>query len=74
MGTAKNDLADIAKNLPIEQIVARAYRELSPEQQAELTAISRRTGIRMNNLLKETLDIGLTRLKAQTMNGPTDKQ
>jgi hypothetical protein len=74
MGTAKNHITDIFKNLTIEQMLARAHRRLPPEQQAELTAISSRTGIHMNDLLKEALDIGLTRLKAQTMNGRADEQ
>ena len=64
VATKENDVIDICKNLTIEQILVRAYRELSPEHQAELTAISRRTGIHMNDLLKEALqESRLTREK-----------
>lgn len=60
-----NDFVDISENLTIEQMVARAYRHLPPEHQAEYSAISRRSGIPLNNLLIEALHIYVEKVKRE---------
>ncbi|MDC8450807.1 MAG: hypothetical protein LV473_20980 [Nitrospira sp.] len=65
VATKENRVIDISQNLTIEQMLARAYRQLSPERQAEFDAICRRTGIHRNNLLMEALHIGLSIIKTK---------
>lgn len=52
----KEHVFDISQNLTIEQILVRTYRLLPSGQQARYAALSRRRGIPVIYLLRETID------------------